>query len=80
MPNCTVIFAEASFRDSSAQFLSLRGVLTSVSCAMILSTYSSTQNRRQKVFNRGALHFCGGLWVCAGGLDTLKIDKISTDL
>jgi len=26
------------------------------------------QNRRPKVFNRG-------IWVCAGGLDTLKIDK-----
>jgi len=45
------------------------------------------QNRRQKVVNRRALHFCGGLWVCAGGLlvfagglDTLKIDKNSTDL
>jgi len=33
------------------------------------------QNRRQKVFNRGALRFCGGVWVCAGGLDALKIDK-----
>jgi len=31
------------------------------------------QNRRQKVFNRGALGLCG--WI-----DTLKIDKISTDL
>jgi len=36
------------------------------------------QNRRQKVFNRGDLRFCGGLWVCARGLGTLKIDKIST--
>ena len=33
----------------------------------------TTQNRRQKVFNRGALGLCGGL-------HTLKIDKISTDL
>jgi len=38
------------------------------------------QNRRQKVFNRGALRFCGVLRVCAEGLDTPKIDKISTDL
>jgi len=34
---------------------------------------STTQNRHQKVFNRGALRFCGGL-------DILKIDKNSTDL
>jgi len=33
----------------------------------------SIQNRRQKVFNWGALGFCGGL-------DILKIDKISTNL
>jgi len=32
------------------------------------------QNRRQNVFNRG-----GGLYVCAGGLDILKIDQNSTD-
>jgi len=32
------------------------------------------QNRRQKVFNKGALHLCGG------GLDILKIDKNSTNL
>jgi len=31
------------------------------------------QNRRQKVFNMGDLHFFQGFWVCAGGLDTLKI-------
>jgi len=31
------------------------------------------QNRRQKVFNRG-------LWDCARGLDTPKIDKNSSDL
>jgi len=30
------------------------------------------QNRRQKVFNRGALSFCGGTWHS-------KIDKNSTD-
>jgi len=34
---------------------------------------TTQQNRRQKVFSRGALG-------CAGGLDTLKIDKNSTDL
>jgi len=38
------------------------------------------QNRRQEIFNMGALRFCGGLYVCAGGLDVLKIDKNSTDL
>jgi len=43
--------------------------------ASILKPYSGggAQNRRQKVFNKG-------LWVCARGLDTLKIDKNSTDL
>jgi len=25
------------------------------------------QNRRQKIFNRGALKFCGGLCACAAG-------------
>jgi len=25
------------------------------------------QNRRQKIFNRGALQFCGGLCACAAG-------------
>jgi len=39
-----------------------------------ISESSTFQNRRQKVFNRGALHLCGG------GLDILKIDKNSTDL
>jgi len=40
------------------------------------------QNRRQKVFNRGDLHFCGGaLGLCGGeGRDTQKINKNSTDL
>jgi len=33
------------------------------------------QNRRQKVFNRGALQFCGGLFVCAGELDIIKLTK-----
>jgi len=33
------------------------------------------QNRRQKGLNRGR-----GLYVCARGLDILKIDKNSTDL
>jgi len=32
-------------------------------------------NRRQKVFNRGALQFCGGLCVCLGGLDIIKLTK-----
>ena len=35
----------------------------------------ATQNRRQKVFNRGTLRFCGGLWVCPGGLDIAKLTK-----
>ena len=30
------------------------------------------QNHRQEVFNRGALCFCGGLYVCARGFDILK--------
>jgi len=38
------------------------------------------QNRRQKVVNRGPLRFCRGALGLCGGLDTLKIDKISTDL
>ena len=33
-------------------------------------------DRRQRVFNRGALQFCGGLCVCAGGLDIIKLTKI----
>jgi len=37
------------------------------------------QNRRQKVFNRKALRFCG-VFAFVRGLDILKIDKISTDL
>jgi len=41
---------------------------------------TQTPQRRQKVFNRGALRFCGRLWACAGRLDTLKIDKNSTDI
>ena len=41
---------------------------------------TETQNRRQKVVNKGALHFCKGLWICAVGLDTVKIDKNSTDV
>jgi len=34
-----------------------------------------TQNRRQKVFNRRALQFCGGLFLCAWGLDIIKLTK-----
>jgi len=30
--------------------------------------------------NKGLCVTAGELWVCAGGLDTLKIDKNSTDL
>ena len=42
---CKSISAVASFRDLSAQFfLSLRGVLTLVSCPIALSTYSSTSH------------------------------------
>jgi len=45
-----------------------------------LFSFYQRQYRRQKLFNRGALRFCGGGWVCAGGLDILKIDKNATDL
>jgi len=31
-------------------------------------------------FQSGGFAFLRGGWVCAGGLDTLKIDKNSTDL
>jgi len=41
---CKVIFAAASFRNSAAQFLSLRGVLTLESSPIILSTYISTSH------------------------------------
>jgi len=34
------------------------------------------QNRRQKVFNRGALQFCGGALRLCGGLDVIKLSKI----
>jgi len=44
------------------------------------SVTTTTQNRRQKVFNRGLCVSAGRLWVCSGGLDTLKIDKNSTDI
>jgi len=40
-----VMFAAASFRNSSAQFfLSLRGVLTLVSCPIVLSSFSSNSH------------------------------------
>jgi len=38
------------------------------------------QNCRQKVFNRGALRFCGEALGLCGVLDILKIDKNSTDI
>jgi len=38
------------------------------------------QNRRQKVFNRGALRFCGVVLRLCGGLDILKENKNSTDV
>jgi len=38
------------------------------------------QNRRQKVFSRGLRVSAGGFGFVRGGLDTLKIDKHSTDL
>ena len=41
---CKAIFAGASFRNSSAQFFRLRGVLTLVSFPIFLSTYSSTSH------------------------------------
>ena len=34
-----------------------------------------SQNRRQKVFNRGALQFCGGTFRLCGGLDIIKLNK-----
>ena len=37
--------------------------------------HNPTQNRRQKVCKRGALRFCGGLCVCAGGLNIIKLTK-----
>jgi len=40
------------------------------------STRGTIQNHRQKVFNRGALQFCGGICVCAGGPDIIKLSKI----
>ena len=40
----------------------------------------SHQNRRQEVFNREALRFCGGALDLCGVLDILKIDKTYTDL
>jgi len=43
--------------------------------------FTFAQNRRQKVFNSGALRLCGGgFGFVRGGLGTLKIAKISTDL
>jgi len=54
--------------------------IASCSCALGPAARYSAQNRRQKVFNRGALRFCGGdLGLCVG-LDILKIDEHSTDL
>ena len=40
---------------------------------------SLCQNRRQKVFNWGALRLCGG-FAFVRGLDILKIDKNSANL
>ena len=37
-------------------------------------------NRRQKLFNRGALRFLGGLYIYAGGVDIIKIEENYTDL
>jgi len=59
-------------------FLSGSKIFSNLRIPLLFDQYN--QNRRQKVFNRGALRFCWGLWACAGGLDTLKIGKISTDL
>jgi len=44
--------------------------------------FSNTQCRTvARKFSIGGLGVsAGGLYACAGGLDTLKIDKISTDL
>jgi len=43
-------------------------------------TDAFTQNRRQEVVNRGALPLCGGLYVCAEGGLTFKVDKCCIDL
>jgi len=48
-------------------FVLFRMQIHVVACQEFCFRNSSLQNRRQKVFNRGALRFCGGLWVCAGG-------------
>ena len=38
---------------------------------------SPRQNRRQKIFNRGALQFCGGRFALVrGGLEVIKLSKI----
>jgi len=42
-------------------------------CEILRVIRHNRQNRHRKAYNTGALGLCGGL-------DTLKIDKISTDL
>jgi len=53
---------------------------SSLAKSILQETMCPTQNRHQKIFNRRLCISVGGLWVCAGELDTLKIDKNSTDL
>ena len=49
------ILAVARFRNSSAQFFKpvMRGVLASVSCPIVLSTYSSTSHCLKQFFESG---------------------------
>ena len=53
---------------------SARNILTNVNPKPALPEKPG-HNRRQKVFNRGALRFFGGLCIYAGGLVILKIEK-----
>ena len=60
-----------------------KGKLSSQTIKSSLSTETDNpslcQNRRQKVFNWGALRLCWG-FTFVRGLDILKIDKNSTNL
>jgi len=61
-------------------FVLFRMQIHVVACQEFCFRNSSLQNRRQKVFNRGALRFCGGALGLCGGSLTLKIYKNSTAL
>ena len=47
----------------------------SLSCTWPRYLVVFIQNRRQKVFNRGALRFCGGFGFVRGGLTLKKLTK-----